>query len=144
VTLLRRVLLALWAGLLVTVGGLVAPTLFAVLPSRLLAGFIAGELFRRVTLISLALGVVLALVPPGPAPRARSRRLGALLPALVLAISEYGVRPQLEAARAAGGPGGRAFVQWHAVSASLYVVATLLALALLVDALRESGAERPG
>jgi hypothetical protein len=143
VSLARRLLLALWAGLLVTIGGLVAPTVFAVLPDRRLAGVIAGELFRRTTLVSVAVALVLyglnwarAAARGAIAHRAADgARL--LAPAVLLALSEYAVRPVLEAARAAGGVGGTAFVVWHGVSALLYAAATLYTVALLVGELRE-------
>jgi hypothetical protein len=128
--LLRGLLAALIAGLLVTVGGLVAPTLFALL-ERPVAGRIAGELFRRTTWISFACALVLVLLPAS----ARLRALAAL-PALLLAASEYGVRPELEAIRAAAGAGSPAFIAWHAASATLYLLATLAALGLLVAELR--------
>jgi hypothetical protein len=143
VSLARRLLLALWAGLLVTVGGLVAPTLFAVVPDRPLAGLIAGELFRRTTLISLALAVaLLVLVRLGAkggdlARGAAGARM--LPPAGLLALSEYAVRPLLEAARASGGAGSSAFAAWHGVAALLYSAATLWTVALLVAELRHTG-----
>ncbi len=135
-SLARRLLLALWAGALVTVGGLVAPTLFAILPDRHLAGFIAGELFRRLTLGSLVVALALLALGAGRA-RARSPRwLLPLVPAALLALSEYGVRPLLEAARAASGAGSTAFVAWHGVSTLLYVAAGIVVVVLLVRELR--------
>ncbi|MCE2832533.1 MAG: DUF4149 domain-containing protein, partial [Oxalobacteraceae bacterium] len=42
----RVLLVTFWVGSLWTVGYLAAPTLFATLPDRALAGSIAGSLFR--------------------------------------------------------------------------------------------------
>jgi len=144
VRLARRLLLALWAGLLVTVGGLVAPTLFAILPDRGLAGFIAGELFRRTTLVSLVLAgalLVLACVPDAGGAALARRASGArmLPPAAFLALSEYAVRPLLEAARATGDAGSPAFAAWHGLAALLYSAATLWTVALLVAELKGRG-----
>jgi hypothetical protein len=132
VRLARRLALALWAGILVAVGGFATPTLFATLPERALAGLVAGELFRRVTLLSLVLAAGLALLP-GARPAAR---LAALVPAALLAASEWGVRPELEAVRRGAGTLSPAFAAWHAVSAALYAAATLVTVALLWRELR--------
>jgi hypothetical protein len=112
VRLARRLLLALWAGVLVTLGAIVAPVLFVTLADRQLAGRIAGELFRVATWGSVASA------------------------ALLLGASEWLVRPLLEAARAAGGAGGAAFAAWHGVSSALYLAATLWLVAELVRELR--------
>jgi len=142
VSLTRRLLLALWAGLLVAVGGLVVPTLFAVLPDWPLAGFIAGELLRRTTLVSAAIAVVLVFLGGGRAPgeSGLARRSGLvalpLAPAELLALSEYGARPLLEAARVAEGAGSRAFIAWHGIATLLYLIAALITVGLLVGELR--------
>jgi hypothetical protein len=138
VRLARRLLLALWAGALVTIGGLVAPTLFQMLADSRLAGFVAGCLFRRATYLSVAIGVAVAvlglLLEPGPT--GRRRAAWAQAPAALLLLSEFGVRPLLAAARAAGGASGAAFAIWHGVSTALYVAATAAAVVLLVEELR--------
>ena len=136
--LTRSLLLALWAGGLVSIGGLVAPVLFHVLDDRPLAGRLAGECFRVATLASLLLAPVIAWLPAGaPAARVTGReRLGVLAPAVLLAISEWLVRPALEAARGVAGSVPRAFIAWHAVSTLLYAAATVLVVAALVAALR--------
>jgi hypothetical protein len=127
----RRLAIALWAGLLVTVGALVAPALFRVLPERALAGLVAGELFHLVTLLSVPAAALAFLLhsPGGPGPL--SRRPWALVPAALLLANEYALRPVMEAARAAGQV-TPAFMAWHALSAALYATAALVALLLLV------------
>lgn len=135
--LARRLLLALWAGLLLVTGAVVAPTLFAVLDDRHLAGFIAGHLFRTATVLSAAIAaalVVLAALEPGAGTRAR--QAAAVGPALLLSVSEWLVRPLLEAARAAHGVDGGAFAAWHAVSSALYWAAAIWVAAALVRELR--------
>lgn len=59
---IRRVFLlavGLWLGAILAVGYLVAPVLFTNLPDRMLAGFIAGEMFRITTTITLVVAIVL-------------------------------------------------------------------------------------
>lgn len=60
--LIRRVFLlavGLWLGAILSVGYMVAPVLFSNLPDRLLAGFIAGEIFRITTTITLVVAIIL-------------------------------------------------------------------------------------
>lgn len=131
--LARRLVLALWGGLLVAIGGLAAPTLFAVLANRIVAGGVAAELFRRTTFLSIGLALVVCVLPAAASGGRRPLlKFAPLVPALLLAAGEFGVKPMLEAARAASGPAGRAFVAWHATSAGLFGLATLLVVALLV------------
>lgn len=136
---LRAMVLGLWAGALVTIGGLVAPTLFRVLPDRALAGLVAGELFTRATWLSvLAGGLVLLLrtqAAPEAWPRVLRHRAWALGPAALLLANEYALRPVMDAARAAGRV-TPAFMAWHALSAALFALATLLALVLFFRELR--------
>ena len=135
--LMGELLLALWAGLLVSIGALVAPTLFAILANRVVAGGLASELFRRTTFVSIAVALVLCALDRGRGTgAARWRRLAPLVPAALLALGEFAVKPVLEAARVASGPAGRAFIAWHAVSGTLFAVATLLVVALLVIELK--------
>jgi hypothetical protein len=139
VRLARQLLLALWVGVLVAVGGLLAPALFAALSDRSLAGRIAAEMFRRTTFLSLALALALVVLgAASAAPRRRLGLLGPLIPALLLLLSEYAVRPMLELARAADGAGGRTFVLWHSLSAALFAAATLAAAWLLLAELRRA------
>ena len=132
--LARRLLLALWAGALVTIGGLVAPTLFQMLADSRLAGAVAGCLFRRATYLSVTIALAVALLGLLLEPGRTGRRQAcwALAPAALLLLSEFGVRPLLAAARAAGG----AFAIWHGVSTALYMAATAITITLLVQELR--------
>ncbi len=138
-TLARRLLLALWAGLLVSVGALVAPTLFSILANRLVAGRIAAELFRRATFASVVLALLVCTLGwYGTPARPVFRRLAPLAPAAALLLSEFAVRPVLEVARVAQGAGSAAFIAWHAVSAALYALATLLTVVLLAEELKRT------
>jgi hypothetical protein len=137
VRLARRLLLAGWAGLLLTLGAVVAPTLFAVLADRHLAGFIAGNLFRTATVISAAIAAALvALAARSSGAGTRGQQAEALLPALLLSASEWLIRPMLDAARATAGTAGSAFAAWHAVSSALYWAAAVTVVVALVRELR--------
>ena len=136
---LRQLLLALWAGTLLAVGALTAPLLFTLLEDRALAGRVAGECFRRTTLLSVALALAIGVVASAERPPpSRLDRLGPLLPALLLLVATHGLQPLLEAARRAGE--GAAFAAWHGISAGLFGLAALAVLALLWRAL---GPARP-
>jgi hypothetical protein len=132
--------LALWAGALLTVGALVAPTLFRVLPERALAGLVAGELFTLLTWLSVPAAVA-AWALRSAAPRGGRAWLAwrgwAFVPAVLLVANEYGVRVVMHGVREGEGGGVTpAFLAWHAVSAALYAVATLVVLALFWRELR--------
>ncbi len=127
-------MLAVWAGGLLAVGGLVAPAVFAVLTDRRLAGRVVAELLTRVTLVSLVFAVLLgfAMVLFDRSDGARRRAVYTLLPGVLLACNEYVVRPTLQLARVVSGGNSMVFAVWHSVSAGLYVVATLVVVGLLV------------
>ena len=59
---LRVVVATLWAGSLWTIGYLVAPTLFATLADRVLAGTIAASLFNNLAWLSIACAVVMLVL----------------------------------------------------------------------------------
>ena len=56
---LRLLVATLWAGSLWTIGFIVAPTLFGTLSDRVLAGNIAGSMFRAEAWLSIACALVL-------------------------------------------------------------------------------------
>jgi Domain of unknown function (DUF4149) len=135
VRLARRLLLAVWAGLLLATGAVAAPTLFAVLDDRHLAGRVAGSLFRVTTMVSAGIAALLVILAAGAKnPGSPRRAAGAVGPAILLAASVWLVRPLLEAARGAGA----AFGAWHAVSSALYWTATAWVAAELVGELRRA------
>ena len=132
--LASRLLLSLWAGVLLALGAVAAPMLFHELADRHLAGQLAGAMFRAATIGSLPVAALLAVAAWRQ--RSRSGPAAFMLPALLLAISEWGIRPLLEAARAEVGASATAFVLWHGVSTLLYAGATVVVVALLVAELR--------
>lgn len=129
---LRRVLPGLWLGGLVTLGAVVAPTLFALL-DRAEAGRVAGRLFAVEARVALLLVVALALVErlrgqrqaaAGLGPRV-SAELMLVLGALFCTLAgHFALQPLMEAARA--GEGRWSFGALHGVSSAFFFAKMLL------------------
>ena len=135
----RLLVAVLWAGSLWAVGYLVAPTLFATLADRVLAGTIAGSMFHAVALLSLGCAlaslVLLKFGTPDWTPQ-RRRTVLALIAAMALCtvVSHYGLQPMMAELKAAAGPGGvmesagkARFGMLHGISSSIYLIQSLLA-----------------
>jgi hypothetical protein len=103
----------------------VAPTLFYAQSDRRLAGMLAGRLFSVETWLGLVVAAA-ALIQPG-----RLKYGGLYLAAAVLALNEWGLRQIMQLAHTAGHAWGLSFGAWHGVSALLYGIACLAALALV-------------
>lgn len=135
----RLLVAALWAGSLWAVGYLVAPTLFATLSDRVLAGSIAGSMFHSMAMLSLgcALAMVLLLWRATPDWTAQRRRtVLALVAAMALCtvVSHFGLQPLMAELRSAAGPGGvtesaakSRFGILHGISSVIYLVQSVLA-----------------
>ncbi|MES2743481.1 MAG: DUF4149 domain-containing protein [Pseudomonadota bacterium] len=136
---LRALLIALWAGSIWTVGYLVAPTLFATLADRVLAGTIAGGMFRTQAWLSVGCAIaLLGLLYWRPAELAPRRR--AVLMALAggmfacTLLSHFALQPLMAQLREAAGPGGvmdgaakSRFGLLHGVSSVIYLLQSVLA-----------------
>ncbi|HEY8540275.1 MAG TPA: DUF4149 domain-containing protein [Steroidobacteraceae bacterium] len=120
------VLLALWAGSLLTVCALVAPTLFALL-ERSLAGRVAGRLFFAETVIGVvaAIGIFIAQ-RIGRFSLSRAATIGIVVAAGLPLASEIVLSPLMQAARSAGDMAR--FGLLHGVSAVLFAGACAAAL----------------
>jgi hypothetical protein len=140
----RLLVAALWAGSLWAVGYLVAPTLFATLSDRVLAGTIAGSMFHSMAMLSLgcALAMVLLLwrATPDWTP-ARRRTVLALVAAMTLCTvaSHFGLQPMMAELKAAAGPGGvmesaakGRFGMLHGIASVIYLVQSVLACWLVI------------
>lgn len=153
----RLLVAALWAGSLWTVGYLAAPTLFATLSDRVLAGTVAASMFRAEAWVSIACALVLLLlmwISAGAGSgaglfassaanyAAKSRRMVMIIVLTMLActlVSHFGLQPSMAALRAAAGPGGvmeegarNQFGVLHGISQGIYLVQSLLAVWLVV------------
>jgi hypothetical protein len=138
----RLLLATLWCGSLWTVGYLVAPTLFATLSDRVLAGTIAGSLFRIEAWLSVGAALALIALDRAASSGARLARKRFLLIIGMLAcslIGYFGLHPLMAALRESAGPGGvmasdarTQFGILHGVSSALYLVESLLGVALML------------
>ena len=145
-TLLRRIQLliaTLWVGSLWTVGYVVAPTLFATLDDRVLAGTIAGSLFRIEAWLSLACGLLLlGLIRfmqdnAGNGRKHALRLVGGML--LCTVVGYFGLQPFMasirEAAAVAGGMSADAKLNFgilHGVASGIFLIQSLLGAALII------------
>jgi hypothetical protein len=122
-------LAGLWAGSLLTVCAIAAPTVFAVLDDRRMAGMVAGRLFEIATWLGAFLGLAIGLLLY--VGRRGVPRLDGSLVALTAGAplaSELALGPLMQSARAAGDMAR--FGALHGVSALLFGLACLGALAL--------------
>jgi len=115
-----RIGLGLWAGLLVWLMVLVVPTLFAQLPDRAVAGALAGRLFGWATWLSVGFAAVLTVITRAP------WRFLLLAPAALLIANELWLRPAMQAAALTHAR----FALWHGLAGAIYLLATLLVVAL--------------
>jgi hypothetical protein len=123
------VVLAVWAGSLWTVCGIVAPSLFAVIPDRHLAGQVAAHFFRLEAWLGLVCGSIVWVLMSRI--KSATRADYALLIAAVLSplMSELVLHPMLDAARAAANMSR--FGMLHGASALLFFVAGVASLLIL-------------
>ena len=130
----RLLIVTLWVGSLWTVGYLVAPVLFSSLADRVLAGTIAGSLFRVEAWLSLACGAGLLLMGSAESDARRKRIWLGIIVAMMAcsAIGYFGLQPMMAALRAAGKNGvleGAARTQFgllHGGAAVIYLLQSLL------------------
>jgi hypothetical protein len=125
-----NVVLALWAGSLAAICGIVAPALFMLAPDRHLAGEMAGYFFRLESWLGLAFGG-LAIFLLAMIRSALSRTTVAMVTigAAAPIINEVAVRPFMESARAAGNMS--TFGLLHGAGAILFLIACCATLALV-------------
>jgi len=131
VSRLASILITLWAGSLWTICGLVAPTLFAVLEDRHVAGQLAATFFFAVTLIGVVVGsVLLALSFVGKPGSVRlPGRVLVLLTAGFPLASHLVLGPLMDQARAAGNMAR--FGMLHAVAGACFLIACAGALVMV-------------
>jgi hypothetical protein len=134
----------LWVGSLWTIGYLVAPTLFSVLPDKVLAGTIAGQLFRIEAWLSVVSATALiALLNFGNTDdRLKQRKFLLVITCAMLVctlIGYFGLQPFMAGLREAAGPGGimdsdakTKFGILHGLSAGIYLIQSLLGVALIL------------
>jgi hypothetical protein len=144
---LQAVAATLWVGGLWVVGFVVAPVLFSTLPDRAMAGLLAGKLFGLIAWIGIGCALYLLLFRWARYGAAAFRQgvLWLLLMMLLLACAgEFGVQPVMAALKDQALPKQvmesvfrDRFAVWHGVSSGLYVIQSLLGIALVILLNRE-------
>lgn len=135
---LQAWLAGVWAGMMLAVGGVAAPSLFMVL-EREFAGKGAGRIFTVEAKISLAFAILIFvierrrvrdLVEQGVQVSAMTANLLLVLGALFLTIfGEFALHPMIEAAKA-GQPTPLSFGALHGISALMFWVRAVMVGAL--------------
>lgn len=142
---LRRILPALWLGLLACIAFIAAPAPFAEL-ARDVAGRVNGRMFVREAWFSVAVALLLWLLERGRARRAAAAGQGSLFSTemvlllgtlLCTFVGYFAVQQLLPAARA--GQAALSFGQLHAVSMALFGIKLLLVGALAWRAAASAG-----
>lgn len=128
--------LTLWVGGMWLLGYAVVPVLFRMLPDRMLAGRVAGELFTWMAYIGIVSALYLIAYlwrrPGRAALRGTVLRLVVVMLLLVL-VGQFVLQPLLADLKAQVAPLdvmttplAAQFRQWHAVSSIVYLVQSLL------------------
>jgi hypothetical protein len=139
---LYSIVIAIWLGSLVGIGYIAAPVLFSQLADRTLAGNLAGALFSVEAWLGMACGAYLLLylaITHG----VRSLRCGVfwlVLPMLAATLlGHFGIQPLMAQMKLAALPRPvmesalhSQFALWHGVSSGLYLLQSLLGVALVV------------
>jgi hypothetical protein len=133
---LLSVAIALWAGSLCTVCGLVAPTLFAVL-DRQSAGRAAAALFRIPAWLGLAFALVMLFAVRREPQAPRGTKALIVSTAAVPLLSELALAPMMSSARTANDMAR--FGMLHGLSAALFLLACAGSLVLLWRLSRRAG-----
>lgn len=126
-----RILLTFWVGSLWSIGYIAAPTLFAMLENRQLAGELAGQMFHIMNYLGLFCGVLLVI---NQLVRKNLHwQLWTMIAMIVLlACNEFVIQPMMHELKDSGLVEGsdamRQFGRLHGVSAVMHMTASLLGL----------------
>ncbi len=134
--------LALWVGGMWMLGYVVVPVLFKLLPDRQLAGMVAGQLFSLLAFIGIACALYLLLYQLQQFGHTALRRTTfriTLAMLLLVLIGQFVLQPILADLKVQALPLdvmksalAAQFKTWHAVSGILYLIQSVLGIALLV------------
>ena len=135
----EKILLTLWVGSMWAIGYIAAPTLFAMLDDRMLAGTLAGQMFAAISYIGLVCGGVLLsgkLFRRGKTCIHDGRTWVLLVMLIIVVVGQFVLQPMMAELRAIGIPEGSEeavrFGRLHGAAAMLYLVNSLLGLMLVV------------
>lgn len=132
--------ITLWVGGMWMLGYVVVPALFKLLPDRQLAGMVAGQLFTLLAYIGIGCALYLLLYQLRQSRRAafnnNAFRITVAMLLLVLA-GQFILQPILAGLKVQAFPldvmnsaFASQFITWHAVSSILYLMQSLLGIAL--------------
>ena len=124
-----------WVGSIWTIGYLVAPALFATIADRVLAGVIAGQLFKIEAWLSVVCGVALLGIT-----FYQTRKINRLVMGILLCvvIGYFALHPFMAALKAAGltNPDNNwKFGALHGVSSGFYLMQSILGAILVLKRL---------
>jgi hypothetical protein len=132
---------ALWVGGLWAVGYLAAPTLFYNLEDRVMAGFLAGRMFTWIALVGMVCGgwlLLFRLVRFGAGALKQAFFWIALAMLLMTLAQHFGIQPIMQQLKDQALPQDvmqslfrDRFQAWHGVSSVVYLIESLLGLALV-------------
>lgn len=138
---LAAVLLVAWVGGLWAIGYIAAPTLFAELSDRQLAGNLAGELFKWIAWVGIVAGSYLLVHRLGRQglPAFKQSYFWIVLAMLLLVLGQqFGIQPVMQALKDQAMPQAvmesafrSRFAAWHGISSVVYLIESLLGLVLV-------------
>lgn len=137
----RLLITTFWVGSLWAIGYLAAPTLFATLPDRVLAGTVAGNLFHTEAWASVVCAVLLLGLQARGKDRKAARKEIWLVVAMLACtlIGYFCLQPFMAALRESAGPSGvmesaskTEFAVLHGVSMLFYLVQSVLGVVLVL------------
>jgi len=139
---LSSIAVVLWVGSLWAIGFIAAPTLFAALEDRQLAGTLAGRMFTVTAYVGMGCGAYLLFFRLASQGMAAVKQLTFWLVFAMLAltlIGHFGIQPILEGLKIRGGPAevmqsviADRFARWHGIASILFVVQSVLGLLLVL------------
>jgi hypothetical protein len=131
----------LWVGGLFAVGYLAAPALFYHLEDRMMAGFLAGKMFGWMAWVGLLCGgwlMVFRIARHGGSVLKQAFFWIVVLMLLLTIAQHFGIRPLLQELKDQAMPKDvmeslfrDRFQTWHGVSSVVYLIQSLLGLALV-------------
>ena len=138
--------ITLWVGGMWILGYVIVPALFKILPDRQLAGMVAGQLFTLLAYIGIACALYLLLYQlrqsGSAALQHNTFRITAAMLLLVL-VGQFVLQPILANLKLQALPLdvmnsalAAQFKTWHAVSSILYLLQSLLGIALVLSSIK--------
>jgi len=146
----ERILLTLWVGGTWAIGYIAAPSLFASIEDRQLAGAVAGEMLRAILSIGLICSVLLLVsgVLSGLNAALKSWRWWLIvIMLLIILVSLFGIHPmiaelKLQKETMDALEYKSQFGKLHGLSAGVYLLLSILGLILVAFGLRRPSPER--